>query len=248
MTPFAAQLFRAGTESEQRMLASCQFFECSAISAMAQEMGRADVELGGSEYSLGAQLPAPFTAIEVLAAGGRALWVCEQQENEIRWWLWVPAPDGKPRHRGSSGFILGTIQNTEIHWARFEGDPPQSHLTSQQAEVARSFNLLIEKFLLIINQPGLVDRVERPSDKRIQRIAKTLPGKPDVSKFFECRIRPGQHGEAAGESGVEMPLHYVRKHLRPSSGKWIDGYWRGNADLGIHLKWYSPAPPKGGRA
>lgn len=248
MTPLAAQLFRAGTIDEQIMLAKCQFFECSRIADMAQEMAKADVELGGSAYSLAAQLPAPFTAIETISAGGRLLLICEQVENEIRFWLHFPMPEGKPRYRFSSGFILGEERNTEIEWATFPGEPQLREMSAQQLTTARGFNLLLEKMLLIINQPGLVDRTPRDTDKRVIRASRALPGKPDVSKFFECRIRPGEHGEATGKSGVEMPLHYVRKHLRPSSGKWIDGYWRGNADLGLHLKWYSPPTPTGGRA
>lgn len=247
MTPLAAQLFRAGTEKEQRLLAGCQFFECSRLADLAQEMGKADTEIGGSQYSLLAQLPAPLTAIETLTGGGRVLMICEQHDNEIRYWFWLPMPEGKPRYRFTSGFVLGTDENTEITWTAYAGEPKQSALTRQQETTARSFNLFLEKVLCIINQPGLVERQPRDADRRVRRIAKTLPGKPDVSKFFECRIRPGQHGDATGESGIEMPLHYVRKHLRPSSGKWIDGYWRGNADLGLHLKWYSPAVPKGGR-
>lgn len=248
MTPLAAQLFRAGTDQEQRMLAMCQFFECTKITDMAQEMGKADVDLGASDYSLTAQLPAPVTALEAVSGGGRILIICEQHKNEIRYWMFLPMPTGKPRQRFSSGFRLGTIENTDVQWFSYAGEPPQSSLTVAQGTFAKSINLLVEKLLLIINQPGLVDRVPRDADKRVIRAAKMLPGKPDVSKFFECRIRPGEHGDATGESGVQMPLHYVRKHLRPSSGKWIDGYWRGNSDLGIHLKWYSPPAPNGGRA
>jgi hypothetical protein len=247
MTPLATQLFRHGDQKEQELLARCQFFECTKLVDMANEMAKADVELGGSEFSLSAQLPAPFTAIEALLPSGRFLVICEQHENTIGYAFWMPG-EPKPLCRFISGFTLGTDENAEIQWFTYGREPRYTTLPQQQRQMVQGFNLSIEKMLLMISQTGLVNRVERPSDKRVQRIAKTLPGKPDVSKFFECRIRPGQHGDATGESGVEMPLHYVRKHQRPSSGKWIDGYWRGNADLGLHLKWYSPAAPKGGRA
>lgn len=252
MTPMAAQLFRRGDMEDQKLLARCQFFECSRIMDMAQEMGRADVQAGGSDYSLSAQLPAPFSAIEAHTSQGRFLMICEQRETTIAYVFWISGADGgKPQPRFSSGFVLGTQQNTEIQWASFRGELERHDvLPPRERDSVLGFNLLLEKTLCIINQPGLIERLPRDTDKRVVRVAKDLEGRPDVSKFFECRIRPGQHGDPGQSSAdfMRMPLHYVRKHLRPSSGRWVDGYWRGDADLGIHLKWYSPSPPPKGVA
>lgn len=248
MTPLAAQIFRRGDQLIQEMLARCQFFECTRILDLSQEMAKADVEAGSSEYSLMAQLPAPYTGVEYLAHGLRVLLVCEQHDEEIRFVVWFSDLGRGPGMRFLSGMTLGTQQNTEVVWSTQPWEARQERVTDQQIMVARSFSLTLEKLLLIINQPGLVDHAERPTDKRVQRVANAMRDKPDVSRFFECRIRPGRHGEPSSESGIEMPLHYVRKHFKPSAGKWVDGYWRGNADLGLHLKWYSPAVPRKDRA
>lgn len=101
-------------------------------------------------------------------------------------------------------------------------------------------NGLLEKMLCMINQPGLIDRHAEPTDKRVLReAAKHEQTKGAPAMWARCNIRPGQHGEALDVGdGAERKLHYVRKYFKPSIGKWVDGYWRGNADLGVHLKWY----------
>jgi hypothetical protein len=109
--------------------------------------------------------------------------------------------------------------------------------------------VLVEKFLCIINQSGLTDLRARDNDKRVMRLAAEHGIEAPQLKWHQCHIRPGVHG--AGATGTkpehrEHQLHYVRKHLKTSLGpdRWIDGYWRGNADLGIHLKSYIGHAPK----
>lgn len=248
MTPLAAQMFRHGSENDRRMLAGCQFFECTKIMDMAQEMGKADVEAGCDVYSEMAQLPAPMSAFEYVVPGGeRVLLVAEQHEEEIRLWYFLNIQPGSPKCRFATGFVIGSNANTEIQWFNYPGEPARNSMSQPEIAAARAINLLLEKSLCIINQPGLVQRVERPADKRVIKLAKEVDRKADVSRFYECRIVQGRHGGEATGEGQEMPLHYVRKHWRPSASKWVDGYWRGNAALGLHLKWYSPQSPAGGR-
>jgi hypothetical protein len=109
--------------------------------------------------------------------------------------------------------------------------------------------VLVEKFLCIINQPGLIDQRARDTDKRVMRLATERGIEAPPSKWHQCHIRPGVHGTSVTGTTPEHrehQLHYVRKHLKPSLGpdRWIDGYWRGNADPGIHLKSYIGHPPK----
>ena len=113
--------------------------------------------------------------------------------------------------------------------------------------------LLVEKFLCMINQPGLVDQRARDTDKRVIRLAAQRGVEAPESKWHQCHIRPGVHGSSPKGSNPEhreRQLHYVRKHLKPSLGpdRWIEGHWRGNVDLGIHLKSYVGHPPKSGGA
>lgn len=241
MTPLAAQLFRHGSTAQRAILAHAQFFECSALQAMADEMGQADVEAGGSEYSLMAQLPAPVSVFEAATSSGRYMLITEQQGDDIYMQMWLQLMEGPiPSFRWASGFTLGTSINAEVEWATY-GDEPQLPLMpgDDRHNAAMGFNLRLEKMLLIINQAGLVDRRIEPTDKRVLRAAKADGMMEVAATWHRCGIRPGTHGSAdANGEGRERQLHYVRKHYKPSRSRWVDGYWRGNADLGIHLKWY----------
>lgn len=249
MTPLAAQLFRHGGPAERKLLARAQFFEVSKIVDMAEEMGLADVAEGGSVYSEMAQLPADVTVMEFARSYGRMLLIAEQHANIIMFAAFVRGADDKPRLRFTSGFMLGTEDNAPFNWAVWEGEKGyredggyigEAQDGSLQERTVRSFNLHLEKLLLIINQPGLVQQTPRPTDKRVTRLLRNMPpSEVDHSVWHECSIRPGHHGEPTGTGQGPRALHYVRKYFKPSLGRWIDGYWRGDASLGTVFKWYS---------
>lgn len=234
MTPLAARLFRHGDEGTQRVLAGSQFLECSALTSMALEMRWADgLETG---FSTNARLPAQDTFIEALIRGKRVGFLCHER-----------APDGRvsvaslvEQNNGSiavawqAAFVPGSDEVTFLG-----GETP----TGDRADSIVVGLFLVEKFLCIINQAGLVEQRPRDTDKRVVRAAAAGGFETPRAKWHECHIRPGVHG--GGATGVrdehrEHQLHYVRKHPKPSLGpdRWIDGYWRGNAELGIHLKTY----------
>jgi hypothetical protein len=243
MTPLAAKLFRGGDEEMQRDLARYQFFECSSLFTMAREMIVADVESGGATYSGMAQLPAPDTAIEFMWGEKRMLALCEQTDDVITYRLHTAwGSDGELLYQG--GFRLGTSDNFGSEWNSESGfrlaAPAGKTVEQIHTEQVLGTNSLLEKMLCMINQPDLVERRAQETDKRVTRtaLARRHEG---PAKWHECRIRPGIHGSGASSDGDvrQHQLHYVRKHFKPSLDRWVDGYWRGNADLGIHLKWYS---------
>lgn len=238
MTPLASRLFRSGDEATQRQLAAAQFFECTALTPMALEMRKADSSDSG--FSTNARLPAPKTLIEAMIRGKRIAFFCQQMDQgNVSVHSIAEDGNGKAHVAWEATFMPGT---DEFSYGN-ETSPSEARQASTFAGLT-----LIEKFLCIINQPGLVDLRGNDTDKRVMREAKTKGIKPPPARWHQCHIRPGVHG--AGTDGVgshrEHPLHYVRKHMKPSLGpdRWIDGYWRGNADLGIHLKSYVAHPPK----
>lgn len=239
MTPLAARLFRSGDEDTQRRLAAAQFFECTALTPLALEMRKADEAESG--FSSSAQLPAPKTLIEIMLNGKRMAFFCQEH----------PEQEHVAVH-AISGDVNGGVH---IAWrATFtpgsnDFSVDEAYSTSKENADAAVIGLIfIEKFLCIINQQGLVERKARNTDKRILREAKSRDFELASPRWHECHIRPGVHGSENDTSGShrEHQLHYVRKHRKPSLGpdRWIDGYWRGNADLGIHFKNYVVHAPR----
>lgn len=234
MTPLAAKMFRLGHEPTQKELAAAQFFECTALTSMALEMRRSDPPESG--YSENARLPAPRTLLEALIQGRRVAFACQEHDDgsgKISINSIAEQDNGNIVIAWQAAFKPGTHEHTFIEDERPVGDRQDSILIGL---------FLVEKYLCIINQPGLVEHRERDTDKRVIREAAKANVKTPPAKWHECRIRPGVHGVSSDnvKEHRERQLHYVRKHLKPSLGpdRWIDGYWRGNADLGIHLKWY----------
>ena len=240
MTPLAAKIFRAGDEPTQRALAGSQFLECTALTAMALEMRRADPS--GSGFSTNARLPAPRTFIEATIRGRRVAFACQEREVDGRVSVNSIAEqeDGRIVVAWQAAYLPGA---DEITFGE-NSTPPEKKLEGIWAGL-----ILVEKFLCIINQSGLTDLRARDTDKRVMLLASARGMEAPRPKWHQCHIRPGVHGTGASGTKVthrEHQLHYVRKHLRPSLGpdRWIDGYWRGNADLGIHLKSYVGHTPK----
>lgn len=239
MTPLATRMFRRSDEKTQRDLAASQFFECSALTSMAIEMRLSDeIESG---FSSNARLPATKTVIEAMIRGTRIAFACQECEDDGR--VSVNAiteqADGRVYSAWQAAFTPGTDQIT------FGSSvlPPDSRQNSIFIGL-----VMVEKFLCIINQPGLIDQKTRATDKRVVReaAAHNIETPP---QWYQCHIRPGIHGTGSnGVSGREHKLHYVRKHLKPSLGtdRWVDGYWRGNSQLGIHLKSYVVHSPPAG--
>lgn len=234
MTPLAAKIFRLGGEKNQSELAGSQFLECSELTSMALEMRVADAEDSG--FSSNARLPAPRTFIEASIKGRRVAFACQEKAGDARVFVnsVTERDDGTVDVPWQAAFLPGSDQVTL-------GDgsmPNQRKLGSVWAGL-----MLVEKFLCIINQPGLTHNRERKTDKRVLRLAAEQGIMLPQAKWHECHIRPGVHaGVTTGPRSEhrEHQLHYVRKHLKPSLGsdRWIDGHWRGNADLGIHFKSY----------
>lgn len=260
MTPLAARLYRtvdAGLVNVlpgiKDVLVQHQFFECSAVYPLAAEMLNQDVAAGADVYSENAHLPAPLTALEYLytetASPYRILVLCQQIDLEIRWWQFLSTVQG-PALFASGGFVLGQKETLESalfkHPGRAAAD--YDYIQDNFVQWANTVNGLIEKTALIINQPNLIDRVRRPMDKRISRDISRSGAIGPFDYWSECKIRGGVHYKAGsrGDGETERPLHYVRKYFKPTSGVWVDGYWRGNADIGIHLKVYSPQVPAEG--
>lgn len=244
MTPAAARLFRTTEEPALRaILAASQFFETSALYTMAGEMVAADVDAGALVYSEMAQLPAPSAVIEFVMGSGRVMMLCRQEGEKIQYRAFLYMPDAVI-FAFECGFLMGSTENLPArwngemldYWAK-AADFAKDDFGSRQAT---GLNGLLEKMLCMINQPGLVEKHSRPTDKRVLREASKYPHTRNAQRTWaRCDIRPGQHGEASSAGdGAERKLHYVRKYFKPSIGKWIDGYWRGNADIGVHLKWY----------
>ncbi|WP_147448217.1 hypothetical protein [Mesorhizobium sp. YM1C-6-2] len=240
MTPLAAKIFRMGDESTQRALTASQFLECSALTSMALEMRGADPSDSG--FSANAQLPAPRTFIEAIIRGKRIAFACQEREVDGRVSVNCIAEqdEGRIAIAWQAAFVPGS---DEIVLGD-ETIPSESKTGSAFAGL-----VLVEKFLCIINQSGLADLRPHDTDKRVMRLAAERGLEPPQLKWYQCHIRPGVHGTGVSNAKVEHrehQLHYVRKHLKPSLGpdRWIDGYWRGNADLGIHLKSYIGHPSK----
>lgn len=241
MTPLAARLFRQGDEKTQRALVASQFFECSLLVPMALEMRLTDTIESG--FSSNARLPSKKTAIEIMVEGTRVAFFCQENEDIGRVTVNCIAEqaDGRFHRAWQAGFTPGT------DGVEFGGSAP---LPEREQVSAFAGLILVEKFLCIINQPGLIERRARATDKRVIREAAAINIGTPPSQWHECHIRPGLHGASGSgdESHREHKLHYVRKHRKPSLGhdRWIDGYWRGNASLGIHLKSYVVHGPQGG--
>jgi hypothetical protein len=261
----AARLYRTvpADERVKEFLRQSQFLEVTALVTMAEEMGTADLEARQDAYSDMAQLPAPHCVLEFVKDGVRIALLCNQTQTggNIEYLCVVPGKtEPAPIFRG--GFTPGTPGTLGGEWIDYDGSERghRSAYTGAHADILEAsderfslimrMNISLEKFLCIINQPGLVDRRERDADKRVVREAlKSGQSVPD--KWHVCVIRPGQHtkaGETKNPGEPVMPLHYVRKYFKPSLGKWVDGFWRGDIALGLHLKWYSPQPPQGGAA
>jgi hypothetical protein len=254
MTPAAAQLFQiTDNQATKAILARAQFFECSALTAMAHEMVVADVDQGCHEYSLTAQLPAPLSVFEYMNNGVRCMLIVQQVGNHLMWDMFIREA-GDVTWIAESGFHLGTGNNDDCHWnaeylleaCRVTG---RGRLEFSETNT-KATNGQLEKILCIINQPQLVERQERKTQKRVVRsAAKDGAGTTVPAVWHECRVRPGSHGKPYAEgTGSPRQLHYVRKHWKPSVAKWVDGYWRGNADLGTYLKWYETRALARGRA
>lgn len=257
MTPLAARYFRTGADENARIiLAGAQFFECSAIYEMSKEMVAADLEAGAVEYSEMAHLPAPLSVVEFVFGFGRVMLLAEQKDDLIKYMMFGALISDEINFVMECGFRLGTGENLNAswdervlqRWSGLSGMEPKLFADQQ----ATGVNGILEKMMCIINQPGLVEQRLRETDRRVLRLAtKSERTRSAADHWHECRIRPGKHGvvDEGSQNGPERQLHYVRKHFKPSLSRWIDGYWRGNADLGIHLKWYSPQPLfKGGVA
>lgn len=233
MTPLAARLFRTGDEDTQRRLAAAQFFECTALTPLALEMRKADDPESG--FSSSAQLPAPKTLIEIMLKGKRVAFFCQEHPDQGH--VAVHAISG------SANDGINVAWRATFTPGSNECSIDEAYSTSKEKEDAAVVGLIfVEKFLCIINQPGLIERRARDTDKRILREATSRDYELASPKWHECHIRPGVHGSESegGGNHREHQLHYVRKHRKPSLGpdRWIDGYWRGNADLGIHFKDY----------
>jgi hypothetical protein len=252
MTPLASRLFRETDNPAIRSaLASAQFFECSALFEMAREMVTADLDTGCLAYSEFAQLPAPITVIEFPLGDSRLAFICLDEKGAIGYTAFSEWR-GNVQYWFECGFRPGTGENQASSWnedvARWWAASSGLTVEKFAPKQATGMNALLEKLLCMINQPGLVERRQRPIDKRVQRLAAKAPecvSPPAI--WHECRIRAGQHGGANTNSLPEeaaRPLHYVRKHFKPSVNKWIEGYWRGDIALGLHLKWYSPQVPE----
>lgn len=237
MTPLAARLFRQGNGGDQRVLAGCQFFECTALTSMALEMQRDDIE--ARAFSANARLPASWTFIEAMIRGQRIGFICQEGDLGDRVIVTCIADQGGV----ISGAWSGAFFPGSEEFLRFGGE----NLTDKKRDSIFVGLMLVEKYLCIINQPGLVGQRDHNTDKRVLRLASSTGLEAPPLRWHECHIRPGLHGtEAVGAKSEhrERQLHYVRKHLKPSLGpdRWIDGYWRGNADLGLHLKHYVAHP------
>jgi len=239
MTPLAAKLFRTGDEDTQRRLAAAQFFDCTALTPLALEMRTADDAESG--FSSNAQLPAPKTVIEIMLRGKRMAFFCQKPPEQAHVAVHAISDEGD---RG-----IHIVWRATFTPGSNEISVDEAYTASKDRENAAVVGLIfIEKFLCIINQPGLVERRPRDTDKRILREAKVRDYQSPTPTWHECHIRPGIHGSLneSGDGHREHQLHYVRKHRKPSLGpdRWIDGYWRGNADLGIHFKRYTVHAPK----
>ncbi len=251
MTPMAARLFRTGGEVVKSALAVSQFLEVTALNHMAAEMVDADIAAGCTVFSEFAQLPAPVTTIEYVMQGTRIMLLCDEHADAVRYVAFYEE-DGVPRPKLMGGFRPGTSDHLPGEWlepayAAGPNPPTIMSATDPRMVVMTSITSALEKYLCIINQPGLIEHRERTTDKRVLKEAKKI-GKRAPVTWHECRIRVGCHsGTATATSPADepvMPLHYVRKYFKPSVQKWVDGYWRGDIALGLHLKWYSPRPPQ----
>lgn len=239
MTPLAARLFRIVqgplAEQTQRELAGSQFFECTQLANMAIDMRWADGLASG--YSEMAQLPAPRTVLEAVLDGRRMMFCCSLQSDGYVAINCITEIGMAHTILWQAAFLPGSTKYRIVS---------EAELSDRESRAIIIGTFLVEKFLCIINQPGLVERQPRDTDKRVRRTATASKIGDVAPTWHECRIRPGSHvGSSDAESGEgrEHQLHYVRKYFKPSIQKWVEGYWRGNADLGIHLKWYSAAVP-----
>lgn len=240
MTPLAAQLFRHGDESSQRVLAASQFLECSALTSMALAMRRADGLDSG--FSANARLPAPQTFIEAMIRGKRLGFLCQERSTDGR--VSVASIAEQDNEAIAVAWMAAYVPGSD-EVSFLGGETP----TGDRADSITIGLFLVEKFLCIINQTGLVEQRPRETDKRVFRTAAERGIERPQAKWYECHIRPGVHGLSTASSRPEHrehQLHYVRKHRKPSLGpdRWIDGYWRGNADLGTHLKTYVAHTPR----
>lgn len=258
MTPLAARFYRVSAQADKDWLCQHQFFECTALADMASHMIMVDsaymvmhqaTELG-KEWSL------PFPFNETYFPPAQLAWIEWLGNKDVRLGLSVATTE--------SGFTIEVVQTTKVGPLQmanivYDRATDKFKLISihdaikQQSEGHSLFiqfgvytNLAFH-FCHLMNQPRLIDRVKRPTDKRILRDRPAPERIGSLVTWMECKIHPGTHYTPKDHGDgrlAERPLHYVRRFYKPTKGIWIDGYWRGNADIGVVLKTYSPQPPK----
>lgn len=231
MTPLAAQIYRRATDQETKdLLCQFQWFDCQALVPLALHASESNFSIRATEFPKNLKLPAPLTWLEFVIEGFRTAAVLEERKNnECIKLSFYSGPDFKPYQ--------------EIDWFILNG----KGIRSVVADNAELFSMFVEELLQIIMQPNLVTQVKHQGDKRIIREVKTRNG--SIGKLLhwsQCKLRGGTIRQIhhSDQAGPEKPLHYVRKYYRPSRDEWIDGHWKGNPDIGIHLKWYTPCIPK----
>jgi len=236
MPPLASRYLRRAVASNDMDafgdLIAHQFIDATEIWDMANHAACANRSVEG----LSGRDSPPFSEMAVLPA--RKVWIEIQGKAAFA----CVERDG--------GFSVRIIKPSRISpmiiVKRGETDIAVQHGDWREGEAAIAAEL-VEAILCIINQPGLTVTDSKPMDRRVERAAR-ITGNGSFALWVRCSIRPGKQGrnQQDAASAFAMPLHYVRKHFKPKASAkaeraiWIDGYWRGDKDMGVLLKTYVP--------
>lgn len=230
MTPLASHMFMAADDPVRKDLLESQFFECSPLLPLALEMREADLDMKG--FSPDIQLPAPRTFIELSMDGRRRAFLC------------APHTDGSI---SAQSLVSDKDEIARRIWRGRFWPGSQRFALSDGAQMSHELRagiildlLLIEKMLLLLYQPGLVERLLEDADKGVIQVAHSMGWRRPIL-WHVCQLKPGRHGiwsHSETEYSRERPLHYVRRHFNRSIGKNVEGYWRGNADLPVAFERY----------
>lgn len=253
MTPAASRqirdLLRAGHEVAARNILAHQFFECSEIYDLAHHAAVSNENEGCLTWSPLARLPADLSWFEfVHEVDGRSVrryYGCKNIAGGIEVFTGGFYPGQQPI---SIGILRVSFEDNTVAVQIFEDERLDDKEYRRLEDLLAAESFIIEQILCMLNQPGLIDRDQNDGDNRIRRAARTKRWKEASVTWSKLRISPGMHKRPVGRSDNSafepiMPLHYVRKHFKPSIKKWVDGYWRGDASVGTHLKTYEVKRP-----
>jgi hypothetical protein len=236
MTPIAADIARQCLEAGQRAdfdeWCQYQWFECTGIGDLAYHAHQSDES---PVFPGDLNWPAPdfwveFEASVIVPSLGGRLGICIATS--------APGTSRRP-YFGVFAKAARWTRATRLYAGYFECGTEWGTVEdpTRGVEAFTYLNIALH-CVRIINTPRMVLTRERSSKLlRAQGISGMFP----VASWTQVRMDPAATitPKLADPRGPAMPFHYVRGHKKPSlGGRWIEGYWRGSIELGVHLHTY----------